>query len=235
MFPGCCWVGWLLVLLWVTAGNRITWSGKKEKFARVRAGVVQKKRKHFGNMSQMHLLVKPKNFAVFQADWTWSLIYSLSVSLPPVRWFIGRDWLLTLARLPSLFLNCHIKGWQEDLVKVCLEIKYLVFAIILQTARKVSYDLLNFVNHLLLHMELYKALACGTEGKRTNTSQIKCHWKTIALFQTLSLFPRESNWNSNDNKTKTSFPLFLFTCVEKKQTNKKHYVEMIWDFLWLLI
>lgn len=44
MFPGCSWVGWLLVLLWVAAGNRITWSGKKKKFARLRAGAVRNKK-----------------------------------------------------------------------------------------------------------------------------------------------------------------------------------------------
>ena len=31
-------------MLWVAAGNRITWSGEKKKFARLRAGVVQNKR-----------------------------------------------------------------------------------------------------------------------------------------------------------------------------------------------
>lgn len=49
MFPGCSWVGWLLVLLCGAAGKRITLSAlrkkkKKKKFAGVRAGVVQNKK-----------------------------------------------------------------------------------------------------------------------------------------------------------------------------------------------
>lgn len=44
MFPGCSWVGWLLVLPWVAAGNSISLCGKKKKFARLRAGVGQNKR-----------------------------------------------------------------------------------------------------------------------------------------------------------------------------------------------
>lgn len=50
MFPGCSWVGWLLVLLWIAAGNRIIRSKKEKKntegksFAVGRAGVVQNKR-----------------------------------------------------------------------------------------------------------------------------------------------------------------------------------------------
>lgn len=68
MFPGCSWVGWLLVLLWVAAGNRITRSGKKKKFARVRAGDQNKKEKLWKSESNAPVGETQQLFSVFQVE-----------------------------------------------------------------------------------------------------------------------------------------------------------------------